>query len=40
MPTEHKDHMSYCGVGESKAYYAVFFYDILHRIDNLPSIDE
>ncbi|MBQ3897173.1 MAG: hypothetical protein II742_01585 [Clostridia bacterium] len=40
MPTEEKDHMSYCGVGESKADYAVFFYDILRRIDNLPAIDE
>lgn len=39
MPIEDKDHMSYMGSGESKADYALFFYDILRRIDNLPSID-
>ena len=39
MPTEIKDHMSYCGNGESKDDYAIFFYDILRRLQNLPSID-
>ena len=40
MPTENKDHMSYCGTGETKEDYAIFFYDILRRIDNLPAINE
>ena len=39
MPTEYKDHMSYCGLGESRADYAIFFYEILKRVSNLPSID-
>ncbi len=39
MPTEEKDHMSYCGTGESREDYTMFFYDILRRVDNLPSID-
>lgn len=39
MPTEEKDHMSYCGNGESREDYALFFMDILKRLDNLPTID-
>lgn len=39
MPIEEKDHMSYCGNGESKADYGIFFYEILRRVNNLPSID-
>ena len=39
MPTERKDHMCYCGTGETKEDYAIFFYDILNRVENLPSID-
>ena len=40
MPIEDKDHMSYMGLLESRADYAIFLYDLLRRIDNLPSIDE
>lgn len=39
MPTEEKDHMSYCGNGESREDYGIFFYEILRRVSNLPSID-
>lgn len=39
MPIEDKDHMSYMGTLQSKADYAVFWHDILKRIDNLPSIE-
>ena len=39
MPIEDKDHMSYCGLGESREDYSLFFYDIIKRVSNLPSID-
>lgn len=39
MPVEEKDHMSYCGAGESREDYTIFFYEILKRVSNLPSID-
>lgn len=39
MPVEDKDHMSYMGSKESREDYAVFFYEILKRISNLPSVD-
>lgn len=39
MPTESKDHMCYCGTLEKKTDYSIFFYDILNRINNLPTVD-
>ncbi len=39
MPIEDKDHMSYCGAGETREAYTTYFYEMLHRICNLPSVD-
>lgn len=39
MPVEDKDHMSYCGTGESREAYALFWYNLMKRFDTLPSID-
>ncbi len=39
MPVENKDHVAYMGVGQDKAEYGLFYYDIIKRISNLPTID-
>lgn len=39
MPIEEKDHQSYQGLGEKKDIYATFFYDIMNRVSNLPTVN-